>query len=414
VEKILWREKKMSDFNNNEYPEETGKSKIKEEEKSANKIIEDYLNQIRVRLPTKEADEIISEIKSHLIEKATQTTGQITTKSAWDAIVSMGNPELLAREFRIESKTEEEGEKPKGFIESLQPKYRNLFWRIFIILISVDLVTLAVLASLTIATLIPILNFVSALIGIQVIIFINIGIVYFILLYLSYPEGTPIEVIFQKIGDNFRNFFEEKDWKEHRVKRVQKKVERKVTQFEKYTNRKKLIGETIGNIIGGVILFGISFILLAWYPAYPTLEIEFLQLVGALVLTRAVLSGIRAVISSDNLPAARILASINVLYGIIGIYFFIQFFYGPLSFPVIITETAGSTWTLFYWKPYIEILVWLVPIIIVIIIVAMIYEIVQINMYLKKASDEINTAFSGYEEKTIKANTTDCLDRFKS
>ena len=77
-----------------------------EEEASATQIIEDYLKQVKTRLPSPLAAEVIPELRSHLLEQASQPYGRLTTASAWDAVVEMGSPDIVAREVRRESEIE--------------------------------------------------------------------------------------------------------------------------------------------------------------------------------------------------------------------------------------------------------------------------------------------------------------------
>ena len=80
----------------------------KSEEASAKQIIEDYLKQVKTRLPSSLAAEVIPELRSHLLEQSSQPHGRLTTASAWEAVVEMGSPDIVAREFRRESEIEEE------------------------------------------------------------------------------------------------------------------------------------------------------------------------------------------------------------------------------------------------------------------------------------------------------------------
>lgn len=356
------------------------------EENSAKQIIEDYLKQVKRRLSPQVAEDVIPELRSHLLEQASQPTGELTSTSAWDAVVKMGSPDLLAHEFQTESETGAAKKTPLGFMASLTTENRTLFWRIIPLIVFADLVAIALLTTFTLTGSIAILDYIGAMVGVQIWILMGIGITYFMLLYFSYPSGTSLEVIMHDMMDNFRNLFERKEPKEPRIARTQRKVTRRAKKFEELTSQTRLGGHAILNGVGGVALLIIAFVLVSLVPTYPTPDLEFLQLVAIVLFSRAALTGIRAAIGSESLGLARVLTSIDALYAIVGIYFVVQLFYGPLSFPVIYGSFTNGDFNLFHWKPYVLPFTWIVPLVIAIILAVMLYEIVEVNTYLQRPS----------------------------
>ncbi|MFX1352037.1 MAG: hypothetical protein ACFFA1_07450 [Promethearchaeota archaeon] len=356
------------------------------EEASAKQIIEDYLKQVKRRLSPQVAEDVIPELRSHLLEQGSHPTGELTSASAWDAVVKMGSPDMLAHEFQTESDKGITKKAPLGFMASLTTENRTLFWRIVPLIVFADLVAIALLTTFTLTGSIAILDYIGAMVGVQIWILMGIGITYFVLLYFSYPSGTSLEVIIHDMMDNFRNFFERKEPKEPRIARTQRKVTRRAKKFEAFTSQTRLGGYAILNGVGGVALLIIAFVLVSLVPTYPAPDLEFLQLLAIILFSRAALTGIRAAIGSESLGLARVLTSINALYAIVGIYFVVQLFYGPLSFPIIYGSFANGDFTLFQWKPYVLSFTWIVPIVIAIILAVMVYEIVEVNTYLRKTT----------------------------
>jgi len=354
------------------------------EETSAKQIIEDYLKQVKRRLSLPVAEDVIPELRSHLLEQASQPTGELTSASAWDAVVKMGSPDLLAHEFQTESEKGIAKKTPLGFMASLTTENRTLFRRIMPLIVFSDLVAIALLTTFTLTGSITILNYIGSVVGVQIWILMGIGITYFVLLYFSYPSGTNFEVIMHDMMDNFRNFFERKEPKEPRIARTQRKVTRRVKKFEELTSQTRLGTHAILNGVGGVALLILAFVFVSLVPTYPAPDLEFLQLVAIILFSRAALTGIRAAIGSESLGLARVLASIDTLYAIMGIYFLVQVFYGPLSFPITYVPFVGGDFTLFHWKPYVLPFAWIVPIVIAIILAVMVYEIVEVNTYLQR------------------------------
>ncbi len=355
-----------------------------ENEASARKIIEDYLQQVKIRLPAEVAQEVISELRSHLLEQASQPKGVITTASAWEAVVSMGSPDLVAKEFRRDSGYGDFPELPASFIDALQPLYRIWFWRIVVLLVILDVVLIAYVISLAIldASMGFILFSRIIMLGIlgQVWVFAGIGITYMILLLLSHPEGFPIREFLHQI-------FEQEGRKEERIPRTQKRVQKRVRRFEELTGRRHLLGELIGHAFGAGLAIIFALALLTLVPTYPSFEIQILIWLSIIALSHAGLTAIRVIVSDKSLILARIFASIDKLYALVTIYVLSLWFFGPLSWPLPLWNPATSTFILFEWKPFLWPLLWFGPIIILIIVVVMIVEIIEVNSYIQPLSN---------------------------
>ncbi len=350
------------------------------DEASARKIIADYLDQVKARLPSDVSTEVIPELRSHLLEKASQPSGRLTTAAAWDAVVSMGSPDIVAREFRRE-KEQSDIEKAQSFLDALTPKHRQYFWWIIIGFVITDLALIAYLVTVVLLNLstVPIMALLPyILLGVvtQVWVFAGIIISYLVMLLLSHPSGPPLTEILRGIMQDH----EKKE--EQRIPRTQKRVQKRVDKYNEFTGRGKLMGKLVGHIFGIIVAIVFAIVLPIWFSTYPTLEITVLYWLAFIGLTQAGLTTVRILVGDSSLAAARLLASIDTLYALVGVWLLIQFFYGPLSWPIPIWN--GVIWTLFYWKllvmPWIW---WLGPLLIFIAFIAMIVELIQANIYIQ-------------------------------
>lgn len=349
------------------------------EEASARKIIADYLDQVKARLPSEVATEVIPELRSHLLEKASQPSGQLTTAAAWDAVVSMGSPDIVAREFRRE-KEQHDIETVQNFMDALTPQYRQYFWWIVIGIVIADLALLAYLVSVILLnmSIVPItllLPYILLGVAAQVWVFAGIIISYLVMLVLSHPDGPPLTEL-------LRSVMQEREKKEEeRIPRTQRRVQKRVKKYNELTGRGRLMGKLVAHIVGITVAVAFAIFLPILVPSYPTFDIQVLYWLAFIGLTQAGLTVIRILVGDSSLAVARLLASIDVLYGFTGVWILTLFFYGPLSFPVPIWN-AGF-WTLFYWKPYVMLIAWLAPIIILLVIVGIVIELVQANVYIQ-------------------------------
>ncbi len=360
-----------------------------EEEASAKQIIEDYLKQVKTRLPSSLAAEVIPELRSHLLEQSSQPYGRLTTASAWDAVVEMGSPDIVAREFRRESEIEEEPRLAGGFLNALKPKYQTWFWRIVIGLVILDLALISIVASVIIPQILfpnPMMftilrDYMTLAIVGQALVFGSVAISYFALLYASYPSGTVM-------GEVLRSLFDSHDWKQHkevRVVRTQRRVSLRVKRLEEKTGRRQLIGNTIGHVISAVIAWGAVYILINWMPFYPSFELQFITWLGFIALSRAGLTAARTAVGSSSLPLARLLASLDAVYWLILSYFFALIFYTPFTLPLPIPwNFAGSlVFILYYWKLHLVWFGWLGPILVLVGFGVMIGRISDANSYIQ-------------------------------
>ncbi len=363
------------------------------DEASARKIIADYLDQVKARLPSEVAAEVIPELRSHLLEQASQPSGRLTTAAAWDAVVSMGSPDIVAREFRRE-KEESDIETVENFLDALTPQYRQYFWWSIIGIVIADLALIGFLVTVVLLNMstVPIqflLPYIIVGVVAQVWVFVGILISYLVMLALSHPSGPPVtEIIRSIIRDH-----EKKE--ERRIPRTQKRVQKRVKKYNELTGRGSLLGKLLGHIIGIVIALVAAIVLPTLVPTYPTLEIAVLYWLAFFGLTHAGLTTIRTAVGDSSLAAARLLASIDTLYALVGIWTLTLFFYGPLSWPIPVWN--GVFWGLIYWKAFVFPWIWwLGPLLIFISFVAMIINLIQVNIY-------IQPLHNGYEV---------CIDEF--
>ncbi len=363
-----------------EYPGENNPSHSPPpgEEASARKIIADYLDQVKARLPSDVAAEVIPELRSHLLEQASQPSGHLTSAAAWDAIVSMGSPDIVAREFRRE-KEQHEIEQVQNFLDALTPQFRQYFWWIIIGIVIADLALIAyltsvVLINMSVTPITLLLPFILLGVSAQVWVIAGIIISYLVMLVLSHPNGPPL-------AELIRSIMQEHETKEKRIPRTQRRVQKRVKKYNRLTGRGSLTGALVGIIVGITLAVVFAVVLPTWIPSYPTFEIQVLYWLAFIGLTQAGLTVIRIVVGDSSLTTARLLASMDVLYGLVGVWILSLIFYGPLSFPVPIWN--AGVWTLFYWKPYLMLISWLAPIIILLVIVGIVIELVQVNVYIQ-------------------------------
>ncbi|MFX1582144.1 MAG: hypothetical protein ACFFCJ_07960 [Promethearchaeota archaeon] len=345
------------------------------DEASARKIIADYLDQVKARLPSEVATEVIPELRSHLLEQASQPSGRLTTAAAWDAVVSMGSPDIVAREFRRE-KEETDIETVQNFLDALTPQYRQYFWWSIIGIVIADLALIGFLVTVVLLNIYLLFPYIIVGVVTQIWVFVGILISYLIMLALSHPSGPPItEIIRSIIRDH-----EKKE--EQRIPRTQKRVQKRVKKYHNLTGRGPLLGKLLGHIVGIVIALVAAIVLPILAPTYPTLEITVLYWLAFFGLTQAGLTTIRTAVGDSSLAAARLLASIDILYTLVGIWTLTLFFYGPLSWPIPVWN--GAFWILIHWKaivfPWIW---WLGPLLIFISLVAMIINLIQVNIYIQ-------------------------------
>jgi len=364
------------------------------DEASARKIIADYLDQVKARLPSEVATEVIPELRSHLLEQASQPSGRLNPAAAWDAVVSMGSPDIVAREFRRE-KEQSDIETAQNFLDALTPQYRQYFWWTIIGIVIADLALIAYLVSLVLLSIstIPIQFLLPYfLLGVvaQVWVFAGFIISYLVMLLLSHPSGPPITEILRGIMQDHRKK------EEQRIPRTQRRVQKRVKKYNELTGRGHLTGKLFGHIMGIVFALVFAIILPIWLPTYPIYDITVLYWLAFIGLTQVGLTTIRILVGDSSMAGARLLASFDTLYAIAGIWILTLFFYGPLSFPLPLWN--GFTWTLVYWKllvmPWIW---WLGPLLILIALIAMVIELIQVNIYIQPLHNGYEVSIDEFE-----------------
>ena len=363
------------------------------DEASARKIIADYLDQVKARLPKEVADEVIPELRSHLLEQASEPSGRITTTAAWDAVVAMGSPDIVAREFRRE-KEQSDIEMARSFLDVLTPQYRQYFWWVIIGIVIADLVLIAylvtvVLLNMSVVPITLLLPYILLGVVAQVWVFAGFIISYLVMLGLSHPSGPPItEIIRGLIEDHGKK-------EEQRIPRTQRRVNKRVKKYNDLTGRGPLLGKLLGHIIGIIIALVFATVLPIIVPTYPTLEITVLYWLAFFGLTQAGLTTVRTLVGDSSLAGARLLASVDTIFALVGIWTLTLFFYGTLSWPIPIWN--GALWSLLHWKAFVFPWIWwLGPLLILISLVAMVINLVQVNIYIQPLAN-------GYEV---------CIDEF--
>jgi hypothetical protein len=313
--------------------------------------------------------------------------------AAWDAVVAMGSPDIVAREFRRE-KEQSDIEMARSFLDVLTPQYRQYFWWVIIGIVIADLALIAylvtvVLLNMSVVPITLLLPYILLGVVAQVWVFAGFIISYLVMLGLSHPSGPPItEIIRGLMEDHGR-----KD--EQRIPRTQRRVNKRVKKYNELTGRGPLLGKLFGHIVGIIIALVAATVLPILIPTYPIFEITILYWLAFFGLTHAGLTTIRLLIGDSSLAGARLLASFDTLYALVGIWTLTLFFYGPLSWPIPIWN--GALWGLLNWKVFVFPWIWwLGPLLIFISLVAMIINIVQVNIYIQPLAN-------GYEV---------CIDEF--
>jgi len=345
-----------------------------EDEAEAQRIIEDYLRQVAARLPPRLAGEVIPELRSHLLEQASQPKGRLTPAAAWEAVVAMGSPDMVAREFRRDSMVSDEQRLAAGFLDALQPQYQAWFWRAVVVLVVVDLLYVAFLATFAVASPHPVIELILAGVVAQIWVATGIGVTYLVLLLLSYPQGPPL-------ADLLRRLFEQPEQKDKLVRRTQRRVHSRVRKLEHMVSRRHLLGEMAGSIVGGLLAMAAAAGLSILLPYYPAFDIQFLVFIGVVAFAQAALTGIRAIVDAHYLPLARLLATLNVLFSLVTIYVLALFFFGPLEMPLPLW--ANGSFTLLYWKQYLAPHTWIFPLVTALVIISMIVRIYEIHTELQ-------------------------------
>lgn len=351
------------------------------DEASARQIIEDYLHQVGMRLPSAIAKDVIPELRSHLLEQASQPTGRLTPDAAWNAIVAMGSPELLAREFRRESEAGEVDRTGFGFLNVLRPAHRAWFWRIAVVLVIADILWVAYdIVNVFFAPLLAEYWILSAIVA-QVWVGAGIAIAYLALVLASNPQGLPLAEI-------FRGFIERPDWRSRRVHRAQRHLRRRVRKLARLVSRRELSIQMAFQIVGGMSLAIIAVILVYLVPAYPSFDILFLLFMAALAFGHAGFTALRVIVDADYLDVARVLAYLDVLWSLVSIYAINLFFYGPLSLPVPLWDKPASSFVLFNWKPYALVFSWIAPLLVLLIVLSMAIKVFEVTAYLRSVPPE--------------------------
>jgi len=353
------------------------------DEASARRIVDDYLHQVSIRLPSAMARDVIPELRSHLLEQASQPKGRLTPDAAWNAVVAMGSPESLAHEFRREATAAETGRIGGGLLSVLKPVYRAWFWRIAVGFVISDVLLLATFAVVAITAWHPITitTVITSGIAWQVWFGAGISIVYLVFLLLSNPRGLPL-------GEILHSFFERPDRKERRVLRAQRRLRHRAQKVEELVGRRSLSLKMGFQVAGGMCLSVIAVFLTYLVPAYPLFDILFLLFMAGLGFVHAIFMGLRVYVDGEHLNLARILAYLEVLWGLPAMYAIGLLFYGVLELPIPIWDSGASAFQLLFWKPYLAMFSWLGIVLGLLVLLSMVIQVLKVSFYLLPSPPE--------------------------
>jgi len=154
-----------------------------------------------------------------------------------------------------------------------------------------------------------------------------------------------------------------------------------VRKLERMVGRSHLLHEMASSIAGGVFALIGAAALSTLFPYYPPFDIQFLVLMSLVAFAQAALTGVRAAVDANSLPLARLLATLDALFTLVGIYVMALLFFGPLEMPIPMWE--DGTFTLFYWKQYLTPHTWIFPLVSAALLIAVAIRIYEIHTELQ-------------------------------
>ncbi|MHA1590178.1 MAG: HAAS signaling domain-containing protein [Candidatus Njordarchaeales archaeon] len=103
------------------------------EEPEAYELMEEYLREVRTYLPEDIADDIIEELRTHIMDKATEMGG-MTVRNIYRIIRELGDPRELAGKYVIGSQVKRKLTFEFGISEDLYPYFvKMVFWGIIVL-----------------------------------------------------------------------------------------------------------------------------------------------------------------------------------------------------------------------------------------------------------------------------------------
>lgn len=233
------------------------------EEKEALELVEEYLREVRSYLPEELADDIIEELRTHIMDKA-EETGGLTVKNVYRIIKDLGEPRELASRYVVG------GEKRKlrfelGVSEDIYPYFiQMVFWISLLLVIGYTIKIIRYVYSA--GSLVTVFDILSTFVNMIVSITLTI---LFLYVFMSFISSNP------DLKEMFRNFLKD-IFGEQKIKRKEKKE--KVKSFEKkfeekvreYTSKIKSVGISASlSLIGGIIAFIIAYVIYIYVFTLP-------------------------------------------------------------------------------------------------------------------------------------------------
>lgn len=230
------------------------------EEKEALELVEEYLREVRSYLPEESADDIIEELRTHIMDKA-EEMGGLTVKNVYRIIKDLGEPRELASRYVVG------GEKRKlrfelGVSEDIYPYFiQMVFWISLLLVIGYTIKIIRYVYSA--GSLVTVFDIFSTFVNMIVSITLTI---LFLYVFMSFISSNP------DLKEMFCNFLkdifgEQKTKRKEKAKSFEKKFEEKVRE---YTSKIKSVGISASlSLIGGIIAFIIAYIIYIYVFTLP-------------------------------------------------------------------------------------------------------------------------------------------------
>nr|MDO8044151.1 hypothetical protein [Candidatus Baldrarchaeota archaeon] len=245
------------------------------EEKEALELVEEYLREVRSYLPEESAEDIIEELRTHIMDKA-EEMGGLTVKNVYRIIKDLGDPRELASRYVVG------GEKRKlrfelGVSEDIYPYFiQMVFWISLLLVIGYTIKIICYVYSA--GSLVTVFDILSTFVNMMVSIALTI---LFLYVFMSFISSNP------DLKEMFRSFLKDifgekktgRKEKEKKIKSFEKKIEEKVRRCK---SKIKSIGTSASSsLIGGIIAFIVAYVI---YIYLFTLPFNWLMQIFILVL----------------------------------------------------------------------------------------------------------------------------------
>ena len=230
------------------------------EEKEALELVEEYLEEVKKYLPEESAEDIIEELRTHIMDKA-EEMGGLTVKNAYRIIRELGEPRELASRYVVG------GEKRKlrfelGVSEDIYPYFiQMVFWISLLLIIGYTIKIIRYVYSA--GSLVTVLGIFSTFVSMLVSITLTI---LFLYVFMSFISSNP------DLKEMFRNFLkdifgEQKIKRKSKIESIEKKFEEKVRE---YTSKMKSVGIPASlNLIGGILAFIVAYFIYIYVFTLP-------------------------------------------------------------------------------------------------------------------------------------------------